>query len=123
MAEEATLFQRLGGRRKLDILVSNFYASVREHAALGPIFAAHVGDWPSHLATVADFWQVQTGGPAEYRGQFLAAHVLLRLQSEHFEAWLSQWNRSCTLHFEPPIDAEMIALAGGLAARLQRSLE
>lgn len=37
-------------------LVHTFYASVREHGQLGPIFEAHVRDWNRHLATMVDFW-------------------------------------------------------------------
>ena len=117
-----SLFDRLGGRGKLDILLRNFYSTLRVHPALGPIFAAHVTDWPAHLRVVGDFWTLQTGGPAEYRGRLVAAHAPLGLTAQHFEFWLAQWRQSCGLHFEPEIAAEMIALAEGHAARMRGAL-
>lgn len=118
------LYERLGGRRKLGVLVRNFYSTLQIHPVLGPIFAAHVTDWPAHYATLTEFWTLQTGGPgAAYRGQFLAAHRRLDLAPEHFTHWLTQWRQSCRLHFAEPEAAELIALAERLGTRLQASQE
>jgi len=35
---------------QIDAVVADFYAFVREHPGLGPVFAAHVTDWPTHEA-------------------------------------------------------------------------
>ena len=118
-----SLYDRLGGRGKLDVLLRNFYASLRLHPVLGPIFERHITDWPIHLRIVTDFWSLQTGGPPAYRGRLMAAHAPLGLAPRHFEFWLAQWRQSCALHFEPPIAAEMIALAEALAARMRATLE
>ena len=114
-----TLYERVGERRGLGVLVRNFYLALRQHPTLGPIFARHVTDWPTHFETLTDFWTVQTGGPAHYRGRLLRAHAPLGLHSEHFGYWLAQWRQSSRLHFEEPEAAEMIALAEGLAARMR----
>ena len=53
----------MGGRPALVELLRYFYADVRQHAEIGPIFAAHVSDWPTHLEKIADFWSGVTGGP------------------------------------------------------------
>lgn len=119
-AASPSLYERLGGRKKLLVLVRNFYSSLQIHPVLGPIFAAHVADWPAHYQTLADFWTVQTGGPRDaYRGRLLAAHAPLDLRPAHFEAWLAQWRQSCVLHFAPPEAAELIALAASHARRLE----
>ncbi|OAI42859.1 hypothetical protein AYO41_03335 [Verrucomicrobia bacterium SCGC AG-212-E04] len=123
MDSTAPLYDRLGGRGKLDILLRNFYASLRLHPVLGPIFESHITDWPIHLYAVADFWSLQTGGPPAYRGRLMAAHAPLRLSPRHFEFWLAQWRQSCALHFAPPIADEMIALAETLAARMRAALD
>lgn len=60
----APLFERLGGRPRLMHLLWHFYADVRQHREMAPIFAAHIRDWPTHLETIADFWSGATGGPA-----------------------------------------------------------
>ena len=113
-----TLYERLGGRAKLDVLVRNFYASLQIHPVLGPVFAAHVENWPAHYARLTEFWSLQTGGPSQYRGRLLRTHAALGLRPEHFDMWLAQWRQSCRLHFEEPEAAEMIALAEGLAGRM-----
>ena len=116
------LYERIGGRRKLGVLVRNFYLSLREHPTLGPIFARHVKSWPAHYEMLTDFWTLQTGGPARYRGRLLQAHAPLGLRSEHFDAWLTQWRQSCRLHFSASEADEMIALAERLGARMRESL-
>jgi hemoglobin len=123
MESTTSLYERLGGRGKLDILLRNFYWSLRLHPLLGPIFEMHVRDWPAHLRVVGDFWTLQTGGAAEYRGRLLAAHAPLGVGARHFEFWLAQWRQSCALHFDAPVAAEMIALAEGLGARMRSALE
>jgi len=123
MDSPPSLYDRLGGRGKLDILLRNFYSTLRVHPVLGPVFAAHVSDWPSHLRVVGDFWTLQTGGPADYRGRLVSAHAPLGLGARHFEVWLAHWRQSCHLHFEPVIAAELVALAEGHAARMRGALD
>ncbi|MBV9658169.1 MAG: group III truncated hemoglobin [Verrucomicrobia bacterium] len=116
------LFERLGGRPRLAILIRNFYSSLRIHPVLGPIFAAHVADWPAHFARLTDFWAVQAGAPAtvaRYRGKLLHTHQPLDLRREHFDLWLAQWRQSCRLHFPEPEAGELIALAERLARRME----
>ena len=117
-----TLYERVGGRRKLGVLVRNFYLTLQQHPILGPIFARHVKSWPAHYETLTDFWTLQTGGPARYRGRLLQAHAPLGLRPGHFDAWLAQWRQSCRLHFPEPEAAEMIALAERLGTRMRESL-
>ena len=121
-ASDPTLYERVGGRRKLGVLVRNFYLSLQQHPALGPIFARHVENWPAHYETLTDFWTLQTGGPARYRGRLLQAHAPLGLRAEHFDAWLAQWRQSCRLHFPGLEAAEMIALAERLGTRMREVL-
>ena len=121
MPPAALLYERLGGRTKLAVLVRNFYASLQIHSVLGPIFAAHVENWPAYYARLTEFWSLQTGGPSQYRGRLLHTHAVLKLRPEHFEAWLAQWRQSCRLHFEEPEASEMVALAESLAGRMRAS--
>jgi hemoglobin len=117
------LFERLGGRPKLVEMLRRFYADVRQHAVIGPIFSAQVKDWPPHIEKVADFWSGAMGGPIVYGGVMPAAHYPLGITAEHFEAWLGLWRRHCEMHFAPQEAGEMIRLAEGIAARLQRLIE
>ena len=121
-ASGPTLYERVGGRRRLGVLVRNFYLALQQHPTLGPIFARHVKSWPGHYETLTDFWTLQTGGPALYRGRLLQAHAPLGLRAGHYDAWLAQWRQSCRLHFLEPEASEMIALAERLGARMHDSL-
>ena len=33
------------------------YAAIHQNPGLGPVFAAHVTDWPAHEAKIAAFWR------------------------------------------------------------------
>ncbi len=116
----ASLFDRMGGRATLAKLLRRFYADVRQHHEIGPIFARHIEDWPAHLETIADFWSGATGGPAQYRGQMPAKHMPLGLEERHFEAWLDLWCRHCHAHLPAPEAVEMIRLAETIGQRLRQ---
>jgi hemoglobin len=115
-----TLFERLGGRPALTKLLKYFYADVRQHREIGPIFAAHIKDWPSHLEKIADFWSGATGGPALYNGPMPFKHLHLALGETHFQAWLGLWHRHCRAHLPAPEAEELIARAEAIGLRLRQ---
>jgi hemoglobin len=55
-------------------VVADFYAAVRQHPALGPVFAAHVTDWTAHEAKIVRFWSNAIGLNKTYDGNPLAVH-------------------------------------------------
>ena len=118
-ASPANLFDRIGGRPKLLELLRYFYADVRQHAEIGPIFAAHITDWPAHLEKIADFWSGVTGGPARYGGGMPMKHFPLGLEERHFQAWLGLWQRHCQMRLAPAEAAELIAAAETIGQRLR----
>ncbi len=112
------LFDRFGGRAQLSLLLRHFYADVRQHELIGPIFNAKIADWPAHIEKIADFWSGATGGPPLYRGGMPFKHIPLGLEPRHFDAWLGLWRRNCRIYF-PHVEAnEMIALAEAIGQRL-----
>jgi hemoglobin len=115
----ASLFDRLGGRPKLLELLKYFYADVRQHHEIGPIFTAHITDWPAHLEKIADFWSGVTGGPATYRGGMPMKHMPLGLEDRHFQAWLGLWTRQCRARLAPVEAAELTAIAETIGQRLR----
>jgi hemoglobin len=117
---QSSLFVRLGGRPKLMHLLKHFYADVRQHREIAPIFAANIDDWPAHLEKIADFWSGATGGPANYRGAMPLKHVPLGLEERHFQAWLGLWARHCHAHLPPAEAGELVALAEGIGQRLRQ---
>lgn len=115
----SSLFARLGGRPRLLFLLRHFYADVRQHAVIGPIFTAHIHDWPGHLEKIADFWSGVTGGPALYAGPMPWKHVPLGLDAHHFDAWLDLWRRHCRAHLSGAEAADLIAAAENIGERIQ----
>ncbi len=116
----APLFQRLGGRPRLLHLLRHFYADVRQHTEIAPIFAAQITDWPAHLETIADFWSGATGGPALYRGAMPLKHLPLALEERHFQAWLGLWSRHCHAHLAPAEATDLSAIAETIGQRLRQ---
>jgi len=100
-------------------LVHTFYASVRNHAQLGPIFNAHVRDWDRHLATMVDFWSGALRGTARFRGTPMPKHVALPgLSADLFRQWLTLFQATtATLP-----NAAMAERANDLAERVAASL-
>jgi len=119
MTPPPTLYERIGGRDGLMLLLRRFYADVRQHDEIGPIFAEHIEDWPAHLEKIAGFWSGLTGGPALYGGGMAARHMPLRLEEKHFQAWLGLWQRHCRAHLPPAEAEEMITIAEMIGQRLR----
>lgn len=71
------------------ILVDTFYARVREHAILGPIFNAHVSDWDMHLTQMRLFWSSVALMSGRYHGRPMPKHINLPIDARHFDQWLS----------------------------------
>ena len=85
-------------------LVETFYRAIRDDALLGPIFEAHVTDWPPHLARMKDFWASVTLESGRFRGNPMLKHIAIGgLDDRHFNRWLVLWNR--TLDSIAPNDA------------------
>ena len=115
----ASLYERIGGHDGIALLLRRFYADVRQHRGIGPIFNARIDDWPAHLEKIAGFWSGLTGGPALYGGGMAARHIPLRLEEPHFEAWLDLWRRHCRAHLPAREAGEMILIAEGIGQRLR----
>lgn len=114
-----TLYERLGGRPGLALLLRRFYADVRQHQLIGPIFNRTIHDWPAHLEKIADFWSNVTGGPIRYSGPMPFKHLPLGLEPPHFEAWLDLWRRHCRAHLPADAAAELITAAESIGDRIR----
>ncbi len=121
---ERPLYDHLGGHQGILKLIRPFYADVRQHGELGPIFNAHIDDWEDHMAKITEFWALQTGGPSRYRGGFAGAHLRIpQLRIRHFSLWLELWDFNCQRMLDPHLAARMSELAHILARRLTRIVD
>jgi hemoglobin len=118
-----SLYERVGAHSGLMRLLHSFYADVRQHSVIGPIFLEKIEDWNAHIKKIAEFWARAMGGPSIYAGQMPLKHLALGLQPEHFKFWLELWDFNCRRHLEPAEAEEMSRLAHGIGERLQRIIE
>lgn len=100
--------KQINSREEVSFLVRTFYAKVRQHEELGPIFNTIVHDWEEHLERLTDFWEMvllQTGPGA---GKFSPVPVHKEvdgkvdhsIQQAHFGNWLELWFSVLDAHFE-----------------------
>ncbi|MEP6618457.1 MAG: group II truncated hemoglobin [bacterium] len=87
-----TLFEWAGGQPALESLTTRFYARVKEHELLAPVFAAMSARHP-HF--VAQFLAEVLGGPDDYtreRGghpHMISQHLARHLTQEQRRAWMT----------------------------------
>ncbi len=74
---------------EIDAVVAMFYDAVRHHPGLGPVFAAHVADWPAHEEKIARFWRNAILHERSNDGNPLAVHRDAgNVRPGMFEVWL-----------------------------------
>jgi hemoglobin len=106
-------------RPEIARVVAAFYAAVRAHPGLGPVFAAHVTDWPAHEARITDFWANTILHERGYDGNPIAVHLRAgNVQPGMFSTWLALFD--ATLARELPTDKA--AAWSALAHRIGRSM-
>jgi hemoglobin len=116
---EVSLYERIGGRESLALLLRHFYSDIRQHNLVGPIFNEKIKDWPAHLETIGSFWARLTGGPSNYSGGMPMKHLSLGLSWSHFQAWLQLWEFNCRKYLKAVEAQEMINLAHEIGRRLR----
>lgn len=80
---------------EIDLVVTRFYARVRADAVLGPVFGAHVTDWPEHEAKIAAFWRNAILRESGYDGFPMREHLSRPdVKPEHFPIWLGLFHKT-----------------------------
>ena len=104
---------------EIALVVTEFYAVVRSHPGLGPVFAAHVTDWPAHEAKIAAFWRNAILMERDYDGNPMAVHKAAgNVRPGMFDAWLGLFDSVLKRHLQP----EQAAAWSALAHRIGRGL-
>ncbi|MEZ5675983.1 hemoglobin [Thalassovita litoralis] len=100
-------------------VVHAFYAMVRDHPGLGPVFAAHITDWPKHEEKIIRFWANAILYERSYDGNPLEVHRQARnVRPGMFDPWLGLFDLTLRLELRP----EQAAAWSELAHRIGRSL-
>ncbi len=96
-----------------------FYAAIRTHPGLGPVFAVHIEDWPAHEAKVTCFWANTILHERSYDGSPMAAHVGAgNVKPGMFSTWLDLFD--AVLRSE--LSEQQATAWSALAHRIGRSL-
>ncbi|SPH16866.1 Group 3 truncated hemoglobin ctb [Defluviimonas aquaemixtae] len=97
---------------EIDRIVAVFYAAIRAHPGLGPVFATHVTDWPAHEAKIAGFWRNAILYERSYDGNPMEVHRRAgNVRPGMFDAWLELFDAVLARELEPATAAAWSALA------------
>ena len=97
---------------QIDRVVADFYAAIRQHPGLGPVFAAHVSDWPAHEAKIAGFWRNAILLERSYDGNPMQKHRAAgNVRPGLFGPWLGLFDTVLTRNLAPETAAQWSALA------------
>lgn len=101
-------------------MVDDFYARIQRDTVLGPIFDAHIDNWPAHLSRMKLFWQAVLHNSGAYSGSPMQKHIAIPgLTEAHFARWLSLFDQTLAV-LEPHPDAT--ALVASKARMIAGSL-
>ncbi|EBA07139.1 group III truncated hemoglobin [Sagittula stellata] len=107
-------------RADIERVVAAFYARVRVHPGLGPVFAVHVEDWPTHEARVADFWANAILGERRYDGNPVRVHQQAgNVRPGMFETWLALFDQVLQAELTPEQALAWSALAHRIGGSLR----
>jgi hemoglobin len=97
---------------QIDAQVAAFYAAVRAHPVLGPVFAAHVDDWPAHEAKISRFWRNAILRERVYDGSPMLAHRQAGdVEAAHFPIWLGLFDEVLAETQRPEVARAWSAMA------------
>ena len=108
---------------QIDDMVQAFYAEIREHEVLGPIFAHHVNDWPKHEAKIARFWRNAILFERGFDGRPQQVHMQRpEVMAEHFPFWLDLFEQVAQGVLPDQTAAAWTALARRIGAGMQMGI-
>lgn len=109
-------------------LVRDFYAAIREHPVLAPIFFARIPDteedWQRHEARIADFWAAAILKTRSFEGNPMRAHLQVStIEPHHFDLWLDLFEETAHSCLETHKAACFTALARRIGRGLRMGIE
>lgn len=109
---------------QIDRVVAVFYAAIRRHEVLGPVFAGHVSDWPEHEEKIARFWKKAILYQPFYDGNPMRVHMAAGdVRAEHFPPWLELFDETLRRTLPPEAAAGWSELAHRIGQGLRMGVE
>ena len=108
---------------EIDRVTTAFYAKVRVHDTLGPVFAKHVEKWPNHEAKIAGFWRNAILLDRTYNGNPMQIHKAAgNVHAAHFPIWLDLFDQVLAENLTPDIAQSWSVLAHRIGRGLSMGL-
>jgi hemoglobin len=108
---------------QIDAVIDEFYDVVRSHPSLGPVFAAHVHDWPAHEAKITRFWKNAIRHERVYDGNPMAVHKAAgNVRPGMFMVWLALFDRVLARNLPDEVAQSWSALAHRIGHSLMMGL-
>ncbi|MFZ1725305.1 MAG: group III truncated hemoglobin, partial [Albidovulum sp.] len=108
---------------EIDRVVADFYAAIRTHPGLGPVFAAHVTDWTAHEAKITRFWRSAILFEQSYDGNPMTVHRAAgNVRPGMFDIWLALFDSILARNLAPDTAAAWSALAHRIGRGLRYAL-
>ncbi len=113
---------------QIDQTLKIFYARIRTHPELGPIFNEHVGtsdaEWDRHIALISRFWRGAILREPGYDGNPMRAHMQAgNVHPDHFAPWLDLFETVVTDTLPPECARPWIALAHRIGRGLRLGIQ
>ena len=109
---------------QIDATIAEFYACVRTHPGLGPVFATHVKDWPAHEQKIARFWRNAILFERSYDGNPMAAHLAAgNVRAPMFAVWLGLFDSVLARSLPADTAASWSALAHRIGRGMQIAVQ
>ncbi len=107
-------------------VVAAFYARIRQHPELGPVFAAHIAaeEWPQHEEKIAAFWRNAILKERSYAGNPMRVHMQTDdVTPAHFAPWLGLFDEVLSQQLPDETAKAFSALAHRIGRGLRMGLE
>ena len=102
-----SLFERIGGHDKLEMMVAQFYQFCLGDERINYFFLENVSDIPKLHSTMVQFLTGLFGGPNHYKGpDMISLHKHMPIKHEHYEI---TWEHMESAFLVFKLDRELIA--------------
>ncbi|GHF00509.1 hypothetical protein GCM10016455_21890 [Aliiroseovarius zhejiangensis] len=113
---------------QIDRVLAVFYARIRQHPELGPVFNGHVGvtddEWAAHIALISRFWRGAILREPGYDGNPMRVHMQAGdVKPAHFDPWLALFEEVTTELLPPDTARAWIMLAYRIGRGLRMGVE
>ena len=111
----------------IEKLMDVFYARIRTHKELGPIFNGSVGidddSWERHKEKIAKFWKTMLLNERLYMGNPVQPHInLLPFDIKLFDVWLGLFKECLDQIFEEKPAEDFYGVASNIAKNFKAVL-